>query len=97
MNDSKTMSKIFTADQPQNTKDSSIKVLALSVPPNPNTSICFSCFSKIIVYFGPFFRVKNGSQTSGPELILSLYLSENSIIRRELIPSHATERIWVKG
>jgi len=25
MNDSKTMSKIFTADQPQNTKDSSIK------------------------------------------------------------------------
>jgi hypothetical protein len=23
--------------------------------------------------------------------------SENSIIRRELIPSHAIERIWVKG
>ena len=67
MNDSKTMSKIFTADQPQNTKDSSIKVLALSVPPNPNTSICFSCFSKIIVYFRPFFRVKNDSQTSEPE------------------------------
>ena len=44
MNDSRTMSKIFTADQPQNTKDSSTKVLALSVPPNPNTSICFSYF-----------------------------------------------------
>ena len=44
MNDSKTMSKIFTADQPQNTKDSSIKVLALSVPPNPNTSSCYSYF-----------------------------------------------------
>ena len=79
MNDSKTMSKIFTADQPQNTKDSSTKVLALSVPPNPNTSICFSCFSKIIVYFGPFFRVKNDSQTSGPVTYMSLYIAMHNV------------------
>jgi len=73
MNDSKTMSKIFTADQPQKTKDSSIKVLALSVPPNPDISIAFPVFS-IIVYFGPFFRVKNGSQTSGPACNYMLFI-----------------------
>jgi hypothetical protein len=65
MNDSKTMSKIFTADQPQNTNDS-IKVLALSVPPNSDKVFAFPVFSKILVYFEPFFRVKNGSQTSEP-------------------------------
>jgi hypothetical protein len=34
-------------------------------PAEPDISIDFPVFSKI-VYFEPFFRVKNGSQTSGP-------------------------------
>ena len=53
MNDSKTMSKIFISDHPQNTKDSSIKVLALSVHRIRTQVFAFPVFSKIIVYSEP--------------------------------------------
>ena len=43
MNDSKTMSKIFTANQPK-TRRVHKYALALSVPPNADMSIGLSCF-----------------------------------------------------